>query len=781
MLHNHLLLAWRNLVKRPGFSLINILGLSVGVAACIILFLYVHFEATYDGQNRNIDRIARITATMQTPESNLVLATCPLGIGTALQQAFPEIAAVTRLHPAKSVVRFNNTPITEPRFYETDQAVFSIFTFSFLEGSAPGSLSGPHSIVLTARARKKYFGDGTALGKTLICYGQPLKVTGVVEDQPANTDMPVDALISRDFSKITDYVNDDFSAYTFVLFHQKTDLKKFESRLKDFSNKYVQPQLEKAASKDYHFWFKADALRDVHFTEGKLEDMPKGNRMFNYIFSLLAIFILLIALLNYINLSTAKATDRAKEVGVRKVNGAGRPELIRQFLLESFLLVTIAWVIALGLVWIGLPFFNRILQIELSYTWQGSLWWPLLTFVGTVLMAGLYPAFILSSFQPSEVLKGSWRQTGKGLLTRKIITVTQFTITIALVAGATVIYSQMHFIMHTDPGFDVSHVIALNTPTGPENKGINTAFVQALKESPFIEGISAGSGLSQMSIGTTYAANNGKKEEFMCNCLQVDPAFLSLMGIPLSTGRNLSDSLETDKTAGFLVNRAFVRKMRWKDPIGQDMEGFGHKGKVIGVVGDFHYESLHNVIQPLLMVYHQDGIPVVSVKMQVKDLPRAKQVWQKFYPELPFDYTIVEDSLNSEYTDDRVTMNLFNAFTLLAIAVSCLGLYGLISITVVYRTKEIGVRKVLGASLDRLVVLLVKDSLALIVLAACLALPLAGIAMQRWLATYAYHVPLTWWMFVSPLGLVLFIALSVTATKVIRAAQASPVKSLKTE
>lgn len=782
MLRNHLILAWRNLVKHIGPSLINIFGLSAGVAACLLLFLYVRFETSYDTYNADADKIVRVTTTLHGPDSDVRLATTPAILAGALRREYPDIAAAAHLTSVDgdAIIKSNNTLFRESQFFDSDQQVFSVFTFSFLEGTQAGCLNSPQSIVLTRSMEKKYFGDRPALGKTLICNGHPLSVTAVIADRPANSDLQIDALVYKDLSSVTSFANDDFSTYTFVRFRQKTDPKVFAARLQQFSKRYVQPEFDTSGAQNYRAVFEVENLKDVHYALDKMIDAPKGNRQFNILFSLLAVFILLIALLNYINLSTARAAERAKEVGVRKVNGASQLQLIRQFLLESFLLVLIAWVLSLALVWGTLPYLNSLLGTKLPFTLgDGNGWWILLGFVGTVLLAGAYPAFVLSSFRPSHVLKGSWRRSPRGILLRRILTVVQFTITAALLTGAIVIYSQMRYITHTSLGFSANRILSLHLESGPENKGLNTAFLQALRAQPYVEGISGASGLSSLGMASTQAYNNGRKEDFMCNYLLIDPAFLHLLKIPLLAGRNISDEYRTDQKAAFLVNEAFVRKMRWTSPIGQKVQGMNHEGTVVGVVKDFHYMSLHNVIAPLALVYQTQALPGIELRIPPNDLTKVQKIWERFYPSLPFSYSFVEDDIKNQYQDDRTTMHLFHTFTLLAIIISCLGLYGLISITVLYRTKEIGVRKVLGASLAGLVSLLLRDSIRLTLVAVCIALPIAGYFLHRWLSTYAYHVPLLWWMFALPFALILVFALSVTAYQVLQAARANPVKSLR--
>jgi len=786
MTKSYLKIAWRNLIKHPIFSIINLLGLSIGIAACWLIYLYIHFELTYDQYNANADRIARVTFTIHTPESdNMVLATTPALLAEALRKSYPEVEATVRIHPVQATVKSNDNLLKESQFYQADQSIFSIFTFSFVQGTATGALQAPNCMVLTQSMAKKYFGDTPALGKTLICNGQSWKVTGVVADRPANSDIPMDALMSVDFSSVTDWMGKDASEYTFVLFRESRDLHLFEHKLNLLLNKNIQQELDAMGAKAYHASFELEWLKDVHFSQGKQGDTPKEDKHINYIFLILAVFILLIAVLNYINLSTAKATERAKEVGIRKVIGAGRRALIRQFLFESFLLIILAVVIAFGVTISVLPLVDKMVHTHLSLTWNGSIQFLIAVFLFTVLPAGLYPAFVLSGYQPVEVLKGTRKYGNKGALLRKTITVTQFVITATLVTGTIVIYTQMKYVSHKNLGFNKDKVVVLATPTDSSQRGAVTSFIQRLSQEPEIAGITAGSEmqLDGISVGTTFAGTGEKRRELMCNYFFIDPDFLPVMQIPLSAGRNISDSISSDKNAGFLVNEAFVAKMGWKSPIGQAIEGFNHKGNIVGVVKNFYYKSLHNVIEPLVLVYNNktQAISTVLIKIQPGDLPKIERIWKQYFAHLPFDYSFMDDAFDAKYRKDKMTMHLFNCFTLLAIIVSCLGLYGLVMLLSIQRRKEIGIRKVMGASVKQLVSLLATDFMRLVLLASLIALPLAAIVMNKWLSSYAYHTQLTWWMLALPVLLILAIALSVTGYQVVRAALANPVKSLRTE
>ncbi len=782
MIKNYLKIAWRNLLKHKSFSLINLLGLSIGIAACLIIFLYVEHELSFDQYNEKADRIARITTRVKTPESDMLFGTTPTLLADVLKKDFPEVQATVRLEPAAQVMKLNNEMIREDAFYKADQSVFSIFDFQFTEGSPLHALEQPQSIVITQTIAKKYFGNDAAVGKAMICGDKEWMVKGVVKDRPSNSDIKLDALMAADFSAVTSWM-DDFEDYTFILFHQKPDLKLFSKKIESLGIKYAQGELDAQDAKNYHLYFDLEPLSAVHFSEAKLVDTPKGNKQFNYMFSLLAVFILMIALLNYINLSTAKSTERAREVGIRKVIGAGRFQLIRQFLLESVLLIAAAWIIALLLVQVALPFFNQLLQTQLTVNW-----WQAIVFMGsilciTLLLAGLYPAFVLSSFKPVKVLKGNWRHSSKGLLLRKSITFVQFAIAAALILGTTVIYQQLHFIEHKDLGFNKDNLLSIYLPRDSVYMNAVKVFQNELKQRPEIAGVTIGSGLSSdgMTLASTTLYSNGKKREIMCRYSAVDTSFIPLFQIKLLEGRNFSAAFGTDEKEAFIVNEAFVKTMGWKTAIGQTVEAWGHNGKVIAVMKNFYYKSLHNAIEPLAIVMNIFPANTTTIKIKPKDLPLVKGLFKQHFSSLPFDYSFMDESVEKQYVKDRITMRLFNYFTVLAVFISCLGLYGLVALISVQRTKEIGIRKVLGASIINLFSLQAKVYLTLVCWALAIALPVAGIAMNKWLAAYAYHVQLTLWMFLTPVLIIPLTALLVISREVIRMALLNPVVSLKTE
>ncbi|MFT3949420.1 MAG: ABC transporter permease [Agriterribacter sp.] len=779
MIKNYLKIAWRNLLKHKTFSGINILGLSIGIAACIIIFIYVHFELTYDRHNRNADRIARITSTIKAPESDFMLATGPNALADALKHDFPEVASAVRLDHVDQAVKFNNEVFKEEDFYRTDADIFSVFSFDFIEGNSAAALQKPQSIVLTQSVAKKYFGNTSPLGKTLVCNGAPLLVTGVVKDRPSNTDIHIDALLSADFSATATW--DDFDLYTYVLFRQNADIKNFEKKLTTLAKKNIDPLLNTDGSTGYSARMEIEPLSDVHFSQGKLMDTPKGNKQSNYIFALLAVFILMIAVLNYINLSTARSFERAKEVGIRKVSGAGKFQLVRQFLFESFLLVTGALLLSVVLVQVSLPFLNMLLQTRLSVDPMAATILIAIIFVTTLLLAGLYPAFVLSEFNPVSVLKGSWRFSIKGVWLRKAITVAQFTIAAVLIVGTIVIHQQMKFIREKDLGFSKDQLLNVFLPRDSVYQNAVKAFQHDLRQQSAIKGVTVGYGMADATLASTYTSFEGKKREILCTYYVIDDRFLPVFQMHLLEGRNMSDSIVTDKNEAFLVNETFLRTMGWQSGVGKDIEGFGHKGKIVGVVKDFYFKSLHNSVEPLVMVWNTFPANTTTVKISPANLSIVENIFKKHFPATVFDYAFVDDTVNKQYAQDNITMRLFNWFTILAIFISCLGIYGLASLIIAQRTKEVSVRKVLGATMSQLLTLLTKDYIKLLAWSMLIALPLAGYLMHHWLLSYAYRIQLSWWMFVVPIVSLLIITLVIIGREVIKAALVNPVKGLRAE
>jgi len=570
MLKNYLKIAWRNLLRHKAFSLINIGGLSIGIAACLLISLYVNYQLSYDDYHVKKDRIVRVTNMMRTPETdNVSVALAPTLLATALK-SYPEVETAVRFEPDRAVMKVNGRLFNEGNVYKADANVFDVFSWHFKEGDAANALTDPHSIVITASIAKKYFGEGSAIGKTITCNKILCRVSAVLEDLPENSDLPVNALLPNEFSKITTWMGDDFSVYTYVLFRQRPNLDAFQRKLDVISKRDIQPELNKMGAVKYSLKFYMQPLSELHFASGYMGDTPKGDKQLIYIFSALAIVILVIALLNYINLSTARATERAKEVGVRKVNGALRSSLIRQFLFESFFVTTVALAIGLGLMLLLLPLLNGLLQTKMWLSLSDYGFWIICAVVlASSLLTGLYPAFVLSSFQPVTALKANFKHASRGLTLRKVITVTQFVMATVMIAGAFIMNRQINYIQHRSLGYNKDQVLNITLPDDSiallRVKSFDNALRQlsSVKATAVQTGFSAGA-LDMAPKATTLTINNGVKRETMSNYFSVDEKFMPLLGMKLTAGRNFSDAMSTDKKQAFVVNEAFVKLVGWK-------------------------------------------------------------------------------------------------------------------------------------------------------------------------------------------------------------------------
>ena len=471
---------------------------------------------------------------------------------------------------------------------------------------------------------------------------------------------------------------------------------------------------------------------------------------------------------------------------MRKVNGAIQSSLIRQFLFESFFVTGIALIIGIALMFIMLPFLNSMLQIKISLSWSSYSFYIICGVVlASSLLTGLYPAFVLSAFQPITALKSNFKHQTKGLTLRKVITVTQFAIATVMIAGAFIMNKQINFIQHRSLGFNNSQVLNISLPDDSVALLRLEPFNNALKQLSGVKGTSVGLSFS-MSNGetpkaTTLASSNGVQRNVMSNYFMIDGQFIPLLNMQLIAGRNLSDDIVSDKKEGFIVNEAFVKQVGWKHPIGQAIEGFNHKGHVTGVVKDFHYSSMHNPIAPLVMIYKGPRSSSVFAKIAPSQLKLIKATWQTYFPDIPFNYNFLDDAFNTMYQKDITTIKLFNYFTMLSILIACLGLYGLAYLVATQRTKEIGIRKVLGAALNQLLILLAKDFVKLIGVAAVIAMPVTLIIMNKWLTSYAYHITISWWLLLAPVFAIMLISIIVISYQTIKIAVTNPVKSLKSE
>jgi putative ABC transport system permease protein len=796
MIKNFFLVAYRNLVKSKLYSFINIAGLSVGIAACILIFLYVQYELSYDKYNVKAGRIYRLTEMLHLPKEDRPQAVTSPIMTPTLQANFPEIQKSVRITFSSRVLS-----VKERKFYDTkivyaDSTLFDIFTFPMLHGDPHTALTRPYSIVLTEAAAKKYFGDDPALGKVMQFSDTiNLTVTGVIKDIPVNSHFNFDCALSRitisDMNKYepeTNWFNN--SQYSYLLLPEKNNYRELEGKINVFMHKQMAEE-----KKTSGLWYdlKLQPVTDIHLKSNmNAEINPNSNTSYVYIFSAAAILILLIACCNFINLSTARSLNRSKEIGLRKVVGAMRKQLIAQFLSESFLCSLIAGVIAFGLVRLSLPWFNNFTGKNLPLNFfqvPGLALVYSLIIIGVGLIAGSYPALLMSSFTPITALKGVIRHGWQDIVLRKGLVVFQFTIAIILIVGTGLVLKQLKFIQNRKIGLNKDQVVEIGLRRADLPKG-DVLIKEINKNSGVINStltdFSFKSGISNIAILPQGAAENEITSQPV---ISIDENFLKTFQIQLAAGREFSNSHFTDSTGDFMVNETAVKVFGWKTPqeaIGKDMDwGLGKKGKVIGVVKDFNFASLHDNIQPLIIHIKPDWYRFVAIRVKPEDLPKTlenlESTWKGIATGSPFEYTFLDEDFGKLYKEEQNLQSVLTLFTLLSIAIACLGLFGLAAFTIKQRFKEIAVRKVLGASVTGIIGLLSKDFLLLVIISALIAFPLAWWGMHKWLQDFAYRINIGWWTFLVAAIAALLIALITISFQAIKAAITNPVKSLRTE
>lgn len=771
----------------------------MGLACFLLLTIYVKDELSYDRHNANADRIYRLSRTFLSKDGtvSLRLGHAAPPFGPLIKQDFPQVEQVTRMLETDAIVRYGEHLFNEENLYAADANLFKVFTFDVIQGNPGNALVNPFSIMFSRPMAEKYFGKENPLGKTVRLDNElDYTVTGVYEPLPAQATFHPNFLIS--FSTLNDnrvygaeglrtnWGNNSFS--TFLLLPKNYDPAKLVSAFPAFQNRHIDP---KASTYSVLNLMK---LSDIHLHSHMDSEMEaNGDIQYVYLFSAIAIFILLIACINYMNLATARSAKRAKEVGMRKVVGAMRSQLIKQFLSESILLVCIALVLAMLIVTACLPFLNEFTKKQLTLT---ALTDPVFIVVlisitlFTGLIAGSYPAFFLTSFQPTSVLKGKIASALKNGRLRQALVVTQFSIAVVLIISTAVVYSQMKYIQNYKLGYSKDQVILLQA-AGDSSTNYE-AISQQLKENSGITEVSRSSRIPSVRLLDSWDAYVMKGDsmapaDITIKSLAVDPDFIPTYKIQMAAGRNFSREYPTDKTEGFILNATAARILGWKNP--QDAVGnrFGYgniRGQIVGVTQDYHFESLHQKVPPVVMFQH-GNMRWVSVQISggsiSASIAHIKQVWESRFPGRPFVYEFLDERFGRLYAREQTQQLLFGIFAGIAIFISCLGLLGLSMFMAELRIKEIGVRKVLGASVSSLVVLLSNDFLKLVLIAILIASPIAWYAMQRWLQEFAYHTTISAWIFIGAGALSAAIAILTISFQSIKAALKNPIASLKSE
>ncbi|HEV2482752.1 MAG TPA: ABC transporter permease [Puia sp.] len=802
MLANYFKIALRNLRRNRVFSAINILGLAVGLAACLLIAAYVRDETHYDRFPKRSADIYRVNLGVSGTTHN-DYPMVDVAVGPGMAAAFPEIEACTRLTRAGEVfAQYGTRQFKETRVVFVDSNFFSLFTLPFLEGDAQTALTQTNSLVVTKTFATKYFGDEPALGKTidLQTYG-PCRITGVIDKIPDGSHFHFDVFISFNTLHIKQYTWSNVGFYTYLLLRPHTDPKKLQARFPQLVAKYAVPEiardmgipLAEAGKATGTFVFSLTPLSAIHLhSDTKYELEANGNSRYILIFSALAVFILLLACANFTNLSTAGAAGRGREIGIRKVMGSLKTQLRTQFLVESILLTAFSMLLAFLLVFLLLPLFNQVAGKQLSFISFLSLPALLAATALTILvgtLAGIYPAFFLSSFNPIRVLKGVSVLTNRKSMLRSGLVVFQFVVSIALIVATLVVYRQLHYMQDKRLGYDKDQVLYI------QDANLLGTNQEAFRQHLLLDKRVVDASLSWCVPGTgnmngteIYPRHDDESHggEIHTNIFQIDYDYIPTLGLQLVRGRNFARSFPTDST-GVLINEAAVNDLGWAhtDPIGKTIVRSGRtEYHVIGVVRDFHYISVKEKIAPLMLLLgnNRGGILVKVGTTDIENfLSDTKKQWASFSPAGPFSYYFLDDQFATLYVAEQRTGRLFSAFTVIAILIAGLGLFGLAAYMVEQRTREIGIRKVLGASISSVLLLVSNEFLLLVGLAFLIAVPLAWWGMQQWLQEFAYRTTLAWWIFPIAGIAALILAMITISTQAVRAATANPIDSLRNE
>lgn len=792
MIGNYLLIAIRNLRKHFSYSVINIAGLGLGLATCLLLGVWIRHELSYDDFHSKIDRIYRPAMeysfggqTKETPVSpTIVLPT--------LQREFGEIETGTRIYTAwrSRIVRKDETKFDEPRFYFADSTFFNVFDFKMVSGDPKTALDGKHKLVITQSTAKKYFGNSDPLGQILnVDNKQDYVVTGVIEDIPSNSLIHFDFLGS--FASLNQPLQWWSANYqTYVVLTPQANVHEVEAKFNEIVKKALASEVNNSGDYvKYNFW----PMKDIYLRSTMQEPELTGSIDYVYIFSAIAILILVIACINYINLATAKAADRAKEVGVRKVVGAMRKQLVTQFIGESVIITAVAFIVALFLSTAGLPIFNSLTGKTFTTSMlldPKMLMMSLAVLAGIAILSGLYPALVITGFKPVNILKGNFRSSNRGVWLRKSLVVFQFTVSIILVIGTIVIMKQVGYIHNKKLGYEKDNVVSLpldgktaevfdQIKTELLRRGHATAVGRAT-ESPVR--IQAG-----YSIQMPGAGDRG----MIIGAAVVDDGYIPAVGIELIAGRNFTEAdikkMQKDTITSFIPNEILLRELGIDvdKAIGMPLQMSGRKGQVIGVMRDFHFASLHEKIKPLMFFLEEDQFSTYFVRLgsdPTAALADLKDVCTTLTPHRPFDYKFLSEKYEALYTSEQKMGTVSSAFATLAIIIACLGLLGLVAFAAAQKTKEIGIRKVMGASAPSIVVLITKDFTALVIAAIVLGVPLSWYLMEQyWLVTFEYHTAIGVWPFVLAAVGCLIVSFGTASYQAIKASMVNPAHTLRNE
>jgi ABC-type antimicrobial peptide transport system permease subunit len=776
MFKNYLKITFRNLKKNKIYSFINISGLAIGIACCILILLWVQDELSYDRFHKNAEDLYIATF------SNGSIIT-PTALSGFLKGEYPEILHTSRfINIGDNLLKYRDTEINENHGIMVDPDFLRMFTIPFLKGNPETALNDPDSIVISETLAHKYFGKENPISETVTFSTRyELKVTGVFKDYPSNSHIECAYILPVTFAR-----NWSMNLNTWDV----NTIRTYVQLLANTDARSVDTKISGVVEKHRHQDKRPLSLQPITRLHLNPYNDTGGTLMYVYLFSSLALFILLIACINFINLTTAKSSARAKEVGIRKTVGAWRAILVRQFFGESLLLTAFASGAGLGLVFLFLPMFNNL--TGKAFAWeilmQQKIAFGIFALILlTGIIAGSYPAFLLSRFQPAKVMKGQLKMGMKGGLLRKVLVVVQFSLSVFLILGTLMIFRQVHFLRERSVGYDRENIVFFEI--GSRFRQNMETIKSELLSNPDVLNITLVSVApyrwnSNAGYGDVHWEGKTHQQVKMV-MTSVDFDFLETFNLKMAHGRFFSKEYSTDQSEAYVVNQAAVRAMEMQDPIGKELTVWDSSRRIIGVIQDYHFESLHNEIIPLTLMIDPNGHFQACVRISPHRIPNTlvflEQKWKEIYPEYPFDYVFLDDAIQSRYRSEQTTGKIVTIFTVLAIFISCLGIFGLSSFMAEQRTKEIGIRKVLGASVSSIVRYISKEFVLLVIIANIVMWPLAYFILSRWLESYAYRVNIAWWLFAFTGFAVLMVSLLTICWQIIRAAMANPVNSLRYE
>ena len=792
MLKNYFKIGIRNLLIHKKYSLINILGLAIGFTGFILIMLWVQDELSYDKFHKNADNTYLV---LRTWNGKVAAITSKL-LGPAIKSEIPEILNQTDYAPLpeafKPFLQYEDKGFEE-LIALTDPHFFEVFNFKFIEGNPHTAFDDPNSVIMTERMAEKYFGNSDAIGKSLVLkfvgIKKTVKVTGVLENIPHNTEFQRDFILPLDFIKQFGANWDawyNYNVQTFILTNVKINNQELEKKILECENRHA-ANLNLGTT-----GYSLLPLSKLHLYSNNLEFfVSTGDIKYVYIFSVVACIILLIACMNYINLTNAFSLKRTKEIGIKKVIGANRRDLILQYYGETFVITMAALGLSFFLVEMLLPLMNKLSgkQLFINFASPEFLSSVILITSFTIIVSGIYPAIFATRFRPVQILKGKFQNKFDGLNLQKGLVILQFALSIAILTCTFIVMRQLNFIRNADLGFDKENIIDIKVNGNIYDK--YDAFKNKLLSNPSILCVSRSEPMDEKSISSTEGINwEGKQKRFDSWLLHVDADFAKVYKIKLKEGRFYSDEYPSDETSAYVINETAEKEMGLRPAIGKEITVWGRKGKIIGVTKDFNFSSLRDVIEPVILripdpnqrnIFYREISVRISTNSVHESLDYIENTWKSFFADQPFRFNFVDESLNANYFAEQRMGNIFKYFSILAIFIACIGLYGLTAFMIERKVKDIGIHKVLGANIAKIMFMLSKKYLLWIVISYLIAFPVAYYFMKQWLQSFAYRIDIGWWTFVLSGGIALLIALLTVSFQAIKAASTNPVKSLRYE